>query len=374
MHLHQLLGRWLQRPKLGAQTRPRSRRQRLQVQSLEDRTVPANFTAASVADLVADINAGNQTAEADTITLVPGITFTLIAVNNTTDGPNGLPVIAAGEDLTIVGNGDAIERSTATGTPAFRLFDVAAGATLTIQNLTLQGGYAAAGGAVLSRGNLDLTGVTVQNNVVRGFDGFNDPVFSGSWAGGNGMGGGLYSTGSLALDGCTIQNNLAVGGHGGDGVAGIGDSEGHSGPHFNYPGTAGGNALGGGIYIGGGTAAISNSTFYSNTAQGGDGGDGYSGGSGGGNGGTAFGGGLYAGGGATTLRGVTITSNRAIAGNGGHGTHGNPGGAAGQGIGGGICIDPAASVALDTFTFDHVKKNHASTSDNDIYGSYAIIL
>src|SRR5262245_6106055 len=171
MHLHQLLGRWLHRPKLGALTRPRSPRRRLHLQALEDRTVPASFSAANVDDLIADINAANQTAEADTITLVPGTTFTMSTVDNTTDGPTGLPVIVAGEDLTIVGNGDVIERSSASGTPTFRLLGVAAGAALTIQNLTLQGGNAAAGGAIFSRGNLTLSGVTVQNNMARGYEG-----------------------------------------------------------------------------------------------------------------------------------------------------------------------------------------------------------
>jgi hypothetical protein len=59
---------------------------------------------------------------------VAGTAFTLTAVDNTTDGATGLPVIAANDTLTIVGNGDTIQRSTASGIPAFRLFDVASGA------------------------------------------------------------------------------------------------------------------------------------------------------------------------------------------------------------------------------------------------------
>src|SRR4051794_2165365 len=70
------------------------------VEQLEDRTLPSNFAAATVPELIADINAANLTPEADTITLAPGKTFTLTAVNNTTDGSNGLPVVASGEDLT----------------------------------------------------------------------------------------------------------------------------------------------------------------------------------------------------------------------------------------------------------------------------------
>src|SRR5262249_17897016 len=114
-------------------------RTRLALEQLEHRTLPSAYTAGSVADLIADINAANQAGGANTITLAPGTTFTLAAVNNTTDGATGLPVIAANDNLTILGNSDVIQRNTATGSPAFRLFDVAAGASLTLQNLTVQG-------------------------------------------------------------------------------------------------------------------------------------------------------------------------------------------------------------------------------------------
>src|SRR5262245_52755538 len=111
----------------------------LTLEPLEDRTVPANFTAASVSDLIADINAANVLGGSNTITLTPSVAFTLTAVDNVAHGPNGLPLIAANDHLTILGSGDVIERSSAGGTPAFRLFDVAAGASLTLENLTLQG-------------------------------------------------------------------------------------------------------------------------------------------------------------------------------------------------------------------------------------------
>jgi hypothetical protein len=44
--------------------------------------------------------------------------YTRTAVNNPTDGGNGLPVLAAGNDLPVEGNGDALQRSTAARTPA----------------------------------------------------------------------------------------------------------------------------------------------------------------------------------------------------------------------------------------------------------------
>src|SRR5262245_32081503 len=108
----QRLWQWLNRPTTTSRTRPKSqRRARLMVEPLDDRAVPASFPAATVADLIADINAANLSPEADTITLAPHKTFTL--------SETGLPDIAAeGGSLTIVGNGDVIERSTARKTPA----------------------------------------------------------------------------------------------------------------------------------------------------------------------------------------------------------------------------------------------------------------
>src|SRR5262249_22141320 len=142
----------------------------------------------------------------------------LNSMDNTTDGATGLPLIAATENLTMVGDGDTVERNAALGTPAFRLFDVAAGGSLTLENLALQGGLAfgygaaAQGGAVYNQGTLILNGVTVQNNTAQGRDGgFPDP------RGQDAAGGGIYSAGSLIVQGCIVQTNQAVGGHGGRG-------------------------------------------------------------------------------------------------------------------------------------------------------------
>src|SRR5262245_5941622 len=125
---------------------PGNQRVRPAVELLEDRTVPASFTASTVPELIADINAANLAGGPNTITLAPATTFTLTAADNAADGGNGLPVVAAGDELTILGNGDVIERSATLGTPDFRLFDVAAGAALSLEDLTLQGGLTYSGG------------------------------------------------------------------------------------------------------------------------------------------------------------------------------------------------------------------------------------
>src|SRR5262249_41463017 len=150
----------------------------------------------------------------------------------------GLPVIAANDTLTIVGNGDTIQRSTAKGTPAFRLFDVANGASLTLGSLTVQNGLAAQGGpvgneggAMLNQGSLTLNSVTVQNNATQG------PSAAG---------GGIYSGGSLTVQSNTIRNNQALGSAGSAGGRGAGGT--------------GGSAFGGGLYISGGTATLTGVT------------------------------------------------------------------------------------------------------------------
>jgi len=77
------------------------------------------------------------------------------------------------------------------------------------------------------------------------------------------------------------------------------------------------------------------------------------------NGGNGLGGGIYEDAHSTlTLKGVTVEHNRAIGG------EGDDGGNDGQGIGGGV-------YNLGTFTYDAttvIKHNHASTSNDDIFG------
>jgi hypothetical protein len=202
-------------------------RRHLQVEALEERVVMNSYTAATTADLIADIGLANAAGGANTITLsaAPSSHYTLTAVNNSTDGATGLPVIAANDNLTIVGNGDTIERSVAAGTPAFRLFDVAAGATLTLNSLTLQGGLAqgtgvaAQGGAFYSAGRLTLTNSTVSHNVAGQGGGIYNAAgtftISDSTVADNEAslgGGGIFNAGTLTVTACTIAANSSTSG------------------------------------------------------------------------------------------------------------------------------------------------------------------
>jgi hypothetical protein len=112
------------------------------------------FTCAAgdVACLIDAITQANSNGVANTITLKAG-TYTLTAVNNDTNGPNGLPSVTgvvtirgARDDATI------IERDASA--PAFRLIHVATPGTLTLEGLTLRGGNAGTqdGGCLASDG------------------------------------------------------------------------------------------------------------------------------------------------------------------------------------------------------------------------------
>jgi hypothetical protein len=308
---------------------PRQRpslRPRLEV--LEERTL----LSSSVSALVADINAANQAGGSNTINLTPNTIFDLTAVNNTTNGANGLPVISGGDrklaadNLTIVGNGDTIQRDTTSGMPAFRLFDVAQGASLTLENVKLQGGFAfgsgaaADGGAIYNQGTLTLSGATVQDNTAQGSDGAPATFtrkngFMAAGAGADAAGGGIWSSGTVTLQGgSTVQGNGTFGGTGGAAFGPLGAASG------GFHGGAGGSGFGGGLYEAGGSASVSNAILAGNSADGGQGGAvsaySYIGSSG--SGGAASGGGLYVAGGTLSMSNDTVNTNQALGGAGGN--------------------------------------------------------
>src|SRR5215218_2783107 len=92
----------------------------------------ATLNVGGTCTLVRAINAANsdttaggtctQGSGADTIVLPKGSTQTLTTVNNGYVGPSGLPVITS--IMTIAGNGSTIARSSAPGTPQFRILVV----------------------------------------------------------------------------------------------------------------------------------------------------------------------------------------------------------------------------------------------------------
>ncbi|MBE9115280.1 CHAT domain-containing protein, partial [Lusitaniella coriacea LEGE 07157] len=241
------------------------------------------FTATNVGELIASITTANVNGEADTIRLTPNGTYTLTAVDNVTDGANGLPSILAdgGNSLTIEGFGSTIERGAAA--PNFRIFHVQGGADLQLSDVTLSNGSTQtvggfrerSGGAIFNKGTLRATNSTISGNTANANGGgiFSDSAtavttITNSTISGNtaNSGGGIYSYGTTTITNSTLSGNTATNTGGGiynrDTVI-ITDS------------TISGNSAngnGGGGIKNYGTATITNSTISGNTANAGSGG------------------------------------------------------------------------------------------------------
>lgn len=119
--------------------------------------------ACSPTALITAISAANNVPGGTTLVLTPQCTYNLVSVHNTTHSPNGLPVIV--RDITLSGVQNLITRSSAVGTPAFRIAQVGPGGKLTLEGTTLNNGSAAgAGGGILNFGSVTLTGSGLTNN------------------------------------------------------------------------------------------------------------------------------------------------------------------------------------------------------------------
>ena len=118
------------------------------------------------------------------VELERGCTYVLTGVDNRTrSGANGLPVVRADIEVTIeradgplgwvgIGVGDREDRGAAIerrGGPAFRFFEVARGARLSLQFVSLAGGTAPTGGAIRNNGeSLDLTYSEITSSAATG--------------------------------------------------------------------------------------------------------------------------------------------------------------------------------------------------------------
>jgi hypothetical protein len=161
--------------------------------------------------LVAAIRGANGSPGLSTIFLAEG-TYTLTAVDNDTDGPNGLPSIVAFVDIRAPGGAQRTIIERAPGAPDFRFFHVSPLGTLRLAGVTLRGGVhrasgpspdplaTALGGAIfVDRGRLGLGDVRLTDNVA-------DGAFAAH-------GGAIFSNaGTVAVFRSTIANNRVTGG------------------------------------------------------------------------------------------------------------------------------------------------------------------
>jgi hypothetical protein len=281
------------------------------------------------------------------------------------------------------------------------------GSPLTVTNSTFDGNKAIGGANAVGKASPGLGGaidnesvsdssmnvftatltaskLTVEDNIARGGTG------ASGMAGGDGVGGGISNrrSSTLTITNSVVKDNQAEGGTGGAGANG-GD------------GLAGGVANGSWDFLFGladtSSLTMTGGTISGNEAEGG------LAGSKGSTGGDGLGGGaFFSGTGTATLDGTLVTKNSAIGGgtsqgnddkgddeqgngkgddqgNGKgdddheHGDNGKGGGngnhsTQGQGIGGGVYITSDADVVLTLSTT--VRNNHASTSHNDVFGTF----
>ncbi len=261
------------------------------------------------------INAANAGGVASTVVLGNGETYVLTVADN---AGNGLPVITT--NITINGNGAIIGRAGLA--PRFRLAQVEATGTLTINNVLMAGGRALHGQGQLSPGEnggaLYVNGGTLSfvNSSLSDNDAGDGS--SGSFDGTDGgAGGGIYATGgTVSVVNSTIEGSIGgVGGTGntdGDGGGGGGiyvlnsnvgivNSTITNNSGGTVAGTGGAGGGGGGIFVNGGSATITNTTISGNSV-----GLGCCG---------ALGGGIYVNAGASVVSKNTLLTNNVSGGN-----------------------------------------------------------
>ncbi len=147
------------------------------------------------AGLVAAVAQANASAGPHTVNLAAGCTY---ALTNPASTDDGLPVVTG--QLSIRGHGATIRR--AASSPAFRILEVAAGAEVTLDQVTITcgavslSGTLALGGGILNSGSLAVTRSAIRHNEVSG---------TGSSAGG----GGIANNGIVTLTDTVLRNNQA---------------------------------------------------------------------------------------------------------------------------------------------------------------------
>ena len=336
-----------------------------------------------------------------TITLASGLSTSPLLMNPY--GATGF-VVSGGANITI--NGAAVPGLTINGGDAQRLFAVAGGSTLNLENLTLSGGLAQGGeggssdaggsggggaglgGAVLIDGSMfTANGCTFTNNGAEGGAGGNNDVSTESRGGGGGGGmgppvaqngndqstfgitagnGGGLNGGQGGLDLSTFTGTPGGLGGGGAGGSGGGSSSGANGTGIQGgAGGFGGGGGGGGYRLeGGGGGGFGGGGGGDNASAGGVGPGGFGGGSGGGGGsvggggggGAGLGGAIFSTSGTLTLTNDTFASNHATGGGAGSGPQS---GGAGQGDGGAIFVRNGNLTA----TFDTFSSNKVANGD-----------
>jgi hypothetical protein len=213
----------------------------LLVLALRPSRLPA--TSSGSITVCEDVSCDHSTIQGAVDAADPGDVISVLDEEHTESG------ILVNKRVTIVGGnagGTVVQAAEAEGQAVDRVFEIAAGADVVIEDVTIRYGQAtgspAQGGGILNRGSLELKRATIRANDAVG--GRGDP-------GGRAEGGGIYNRGVLMIEACTLSGNEARGGSG----ASAGDS--------------GGDAHGGGLFTVSTSVTVVNSTVSGNTARGG---------------------------------------------------------------------------------------------------------
>src|SRR5208337_1430549 len=289
-----LQGRWGGRtmPRRGKATQAGAairRRRRAALEFLEDRTLlsiaPQTYVVTNPNDSGAgSLRAAISSANADTY---PGSTYDTIQFASSLAWQT-INLKAIGAPNPVIGNsalaitrpvhivGDAAPGLTITwiGTPINRtpprIFYISAAGNLTLQNLTVSGGYTTynGGGIYNDGGAVTLTNDTLSGNSTYG-----------------GSGGGIYNHGGAAtLTNDTLYGNSAINGGIGGGIYNYrgtvtltNDTLSGNSAYYRVVGYSTTGGIGGGIYNDGGTVTLTNDTVSGNLASDGGGIDNHSG-------------------------------------------------------------------------------------------------
>lgn len=221
----------------------------------------------------------------------------------------------------------------------------------TSTNPTAQNTNRVGGGILNNGGRLTLEKVTVQScqAIGKGDSIVNEHTTLDAFGGGLAS---VAGTGSVTITDSTFTSNFAAGGNGG-----------------NFNNGAGSNAKGGSIYFEGGTLNIDGSRILLSNAIGGNGGNGPGNQQNGGMGGMAHGGGAYIGGGNVSINDSTFKSCSATGGNSGTGQNGTNNGA----DSGGGAIFSLGNVKVTNSTFALNTATGGNSGDSfgpDCFGAH----
>lgn len=153
--------------------------------------------AGEVSCLIAAINAANAAPDKDSIELGPG-TYSLASPLDQANDPSGLPSITSPVVIRGTGGAEATVIQRDENAPALRIFRVTPSGVLSLEHLTVRGGFLSSGngGGILNQGGtVHLTGSIVANNVAENVGG----------------GGGIASMdGTLTIFGSRLSGNSAA--------------------------------------------------------------------------------------------------------------------------------------------------------------------